>query len=492
MTIRQLRLISISYLMLPNLLFFHFWTGQLIGVLGLGICASILFYEFRDSAFSGEVIFNANDLSKIALCSVMFCLLSGVCGVFYQTNDHWAHNTKFFELFKYDWPIRIPTGGPVVGYYYGYYLVPALFSKMAGYFSESAIFVWTVLGMALGICWLYTSVGQKLRYVLLVLMVGDFAHVCNSLFSKLFRYPYSFGDFGIEVWSNFENLFWVPNQIIPSMIVGGMLVHCIRSEIAPERMVLPICLSFWWAVFPAFASSILVAILIIKKWISRSLPTSAPEFTCTILLPCICVVPVLLLFLSHERPAVVGFIWDFADRSNSRILEYVLNVGVNATVLAFLFRYFSVNDRNQASAFPFYVAVCLILTMPLVRIGKVNDFLFRGFMPLLVVAGLCIYQYLPNRGFNRRFSSVKRAGFAFLICFLVVGPSFLAIGRVIRASEFNRITARIFPGRVHFEPVPYDFYPNVYEALRARWSQAEADQYLGKKNSIYERLIAPE
>lgn len=491
MTIRHLRLISIFYFMLPNLLFFYFWTNPLVSILNTGICLISFYFEIKDHAFQKELVFKSSDLVKIVLCSFILCLLSGTCGIFYQTSDHWAHNTKFFELFKNDWPIRIPGTGPAIGYYYGYYVVPALISKALGYLSSGAILFWTTLGISIGICWLYVCVGQKIWYVLLVLTVGDFAHVSNSLFTKLFQYPYAFSNFGIGVWSNFENLFWVPNQFIPSIIIGGMLAYCVKGDIAPERMAFPVALSFWWAVFPSFTMSILVAVLILKKWLDGSLPTFSYKSGITIIFSCIIVVPILLLFISHERPAVAGFIWDFNDQSDSRLLEYALNVGVNVIALAILYWYFSAKNQPEMSDFAFYVVLLMLLVLPIIRIGKVNDFLFRGLMPLLVVAGVFIYQYSPFVKLYSSISSSKRLFFNLLLYFLIIGPSFLAIGRISRALVINRFTASVFPDRVNFEPVPYNVYSNVYEVLQARWSQAEADQYLGKRNSIYERLIAP-
>lgn len=491
MTIRQLRLISISYLLLPNLLFFLFWTTGILATLCLGICGGLYYFELRDRQFSRAAVFSFGEIFKMLLAGAALCLLSGVCGVFYQTNDYWAHNTKFYELFIHDWPLRIPDKEPVVGYYYGYYVIPAIISKIVGELSEAAIFCWTTLGMSLGITWLYISLRHKIRYTLLVLTVGDFGHVCNSLISKVFGYRYPFENFGIEMWSNFENLFWVPNQIIPSMMIGGMLVYCIRQGIAPERMVLPTVLSLWWAVFPAFTASILIAAVVAIKRFGRSLSSFTSRDVCTILLPCVLAVPVLLLFISHERPAVIGWIWTFNSKFGYRMLEYGLNVGLNVAAIIFLYRYFARNDSARKFDSTFYVVLILILTMPLIRIGKVNDFLIRGYMPLLIVAGLSVFQFVAIFDFDKLMLS-RTTGTAFLLGFCVLGSSSLAIGRIAKALKVNAITTWMLPTSINFKPVPYNAYSNVYDVLQARWSQTEADQYLGKSDSIYERFIAPE
>ncbi len=488
MNIKLLRLTTLFYLLLPNLLFYLFWTNTWISSAAAVFLARILYAEIRDARFSGRGSLTRKDLIKIILSASVLCALSGVSGFAYQTNDYWAHNTKFFELFEHNWPIRIPSDGPAVGYYYGYYVVPALFSKLVGHLCEAAIFVWTVLGISLGLGWLYVALKGKLRYALLVLTFGDLAHVCVSLLTKIAGVPYAFGDFGIEVWSNFENLFWVPNQLIASLIMGGMLVYCLAERIDIETMVLPIVLSYWWAIFPAFTSSILVGIILFSKWARYGLPTRG--LIHTILLPGLLTIPVLLLFISHQKPAVTGFIWNFPGEIKTRIIEYSLNIGVTAAFSILIFGFLSQKIKTRTPTFPFYAVIGLIVILPLFRIGKVNDFLFRGLMPLLIVAGFYLYQFGPGLRAGSNPPRIKRQARIALFCMLILSTS-LAATRVIRALRYNRVSARFFPNQVHFRPVPYDTYSNVYEALRARWSQAEADQYLGKSGSFYETFIAP-
>lgn len=468
------------------MLFYLFWTNPWISTAAAIFCAFILCAEVRDARFSCRGLLTRKDLIKIILSASALCTLSGVCGFAYQTNDYWAHNTKFLELFEHNWPIRIPSDGPAVGYYYGYYVVPALFSKLAGHLCEGAIFAWTVLGISLGLGWLYVSLKGKLRYALLVLTFGDLAHVCVSLLTKIVGVPYAFGDFGIEVWSNFENLFWVPNQLIASLIIGGMLVYCLAERIDIETMVLPIALSCWWAVFPAFTSSILVGIILLGKWARHGPPIRG--LIHTILLPGLLTVPVLLLFISHQKPAVTGFIWDFPGEFKIRIIEYSLNIGITAALSILIFGFLSQKIKAKTLISPFYTVIGMILMLPLIRIGKVNDFLFRGLMPLLIVAGFYLYQFLP--GILSSPNLIKRPARITLFCLLILSTS-LAGARIIRALQYNRLSAQLFPNRIHFRPVPYDTYSNVYEVLQARWSQAEADQYLGKAGSFYEVFIAP-
>ncbi|TLV01433.1 hypothetical protein [Dyadobacter luticola] len=492
MSSQLLRRASIWYLCLPNLLFFFYWTSGFVRISGLVLCLFILYTISKDQRFSDEKVFTWRDMLVIGGFSLILTCVSGISGLCYQTFDYWCHNTKFYELFKYDWPIRIPDDGPVIAYYYGFYLVPALYSKMIGSISEGAIFLWSYLGLLLGVSWLYLSLHRSIFFVFIVLGVGDLPHVLKSIFFKLFGYLYEFGDFGVEAWSNFENLLWVPNQVIPTLIIGGMLFHTLKKRIDLETMVLPVALSFWWAVFPAFTSGLLIGILIVVQWLRNNETFNLRRVVLDVMLPCLCCLPILILYLSHEKAPISGFLWQFPDHMPSRVLEYFINIGLNILVFYLAFRFIKGSGTSRIPALPFFLILLFITVFPIYRIGKVNDFLFRGLMPLLIVAGLYLYEGISDQnGLNAFFQRAKKAPLLFILALLLASSSLITVGRIVRAASVNVATHRIAPDQVSFQPIPYDAYPNIYEVLKAKWSQMEADQYLGKKDSLYELFIAP-
>ena len=492
MTMQRLRLASIIYLLVPNLIFFRFWTSGIIALAGLMLYGYILSREWRDKQFGKAQEANLRDFLVLAACAGITTCVSGVSGLCYQTFDHWCHNTKFYELYKYDWPIRIPSDGPVIAYYYGFYVVPALFSKMAGAISEQAIFVWTFIGFLLGFSWMYIVLNKRIIFLFLALTIGDLPHVLKTIFYKIWGYLYEFGDFGIEAWSNFENLLWVPNQVIPTLIISGMLVYALREDIRLERMVLPVALSFWWAVFPAFTSGLLIGILIIYKWFQKKEAFDIIGVVQEVLLPCLCCVPVLVLYLSHEQAPIAGFIWQFPDRLDSRVIEYAVNIGTNVLVFSLGYRLLSGPGNRQLPGFPLYLILFFIAVFPMYRIGKVNDFLFRGLMPLLLVVGLYMYQHLSHpHGITHFLNRTRRVPLLWAVTILLAASSMIAVGRIARALCVNKATSMWLPEHIRFTPIPYETYANIYEVLKAKWSQMEADQYLGKQGSVYEEFVAP-
>lgn len=271
-----------------------------------------------------------------------------------------------------------------------------------------------------------------------------------------------------------------------------MLGHTLKEGIRLERMVLPVALSFWWAVFPAFTCGLLVGILIVHKWFTRKGSFHIASAVNEVLLPCLCCAPVLVLYLSHEKPPISGFIWQFGESMNSRTIEYSVNIGINLIVFCLGYRFLTGKDSKRLPSLPLYLILFFIAVFPLYRIGKVNDFLFRGLMPLLLIVGLYTYQHLsaPN-GTLRLLTRPSKTPVRWAVAVLLVASSIIAVSRIGRAAYINRTTGELLPEHVRFVPIPYDAYANIYEVLRARWSQMAADQYVGKQDSVYEPFIAP-
>lgn len=193
----------------------------------------------------------------------------------------------------------------------------------------------------------------------------------------------------------------------------------------------------------------------------------------------------MILFLSHEKTPVSGFIWQFHQDTTSQTIEYVVNIGLNVLVFLLAYQHLSRSEKTVINSLPFYLALLMILVLPFYRIGKVNDFLFRGLMPLLIIAGLYIFEdFSALNGVRSRLARARKSWLTAVLYLLLISSFLLAFSRIARALKNNQATNRFLPNQVDFEPVPYDMYANVYEVLRARWSQLEADQYLGTKDSL--------
>ena len=492
MSIYLLRCISIGYLLLPNLIFFIYWTRTSIAFFGVLLLGFLFIEVVRNKDFSKSEVLDQRSLITLLVVTLLATLISGVSGICFQTLDHWAHNTKLYELFISDWPQRIPLKGPVVSYYYGYYVVPVLISKLAGQIREDVIFVWSYLGFFLGLTWVYLALNKKMVFVILALSVGDTPRFIKSVLSYIAGPLYTQSAFAIEPWSNFENLLWVPNQVIPTMIIAGMFVFVLRNKLNVEYMVLPVALAFWWAVFPSVTSGTVIAIVVLRKWLFKHDKLDWSGTAKLVILPFIACLPVLLFYLSHKNMPASGFIWQFSGDITSRFVEYGVNIGLNLVIFTLVYFYYKRYSKNFLPMFPIFVTLCVIMFFPLYRIGKLNDFLFRGMMPCLLIAGIYIFHPLAQTAnYQRSWAVIKKTPYSVIIILLLVLSSTIAVARIYRAITINQATSTLFPDKVVFKPIPYDAYPGIYQALQAKWTQEEADQYLGKENSFYELNVSP-
>lgn len=271
-----------------------------------------------------------------------------------------------------------------------------------------------------------------------------------------------------------------------------MFVYVLKSRLKLEYIVLPVALTFWWAVFPAFTSGLLISILILKKWYTKRSDLNWREITIDVILPFAVCLPVLLLFLSHEQAPISGFIWQFDNNMVSRFFEYTVNIGINVIIFTLIYFYLKNTGQQLLPALPFLLIVFFITFLPIYRLGKVNDFLFRGLMPFLIIVGLYLFYPLSlDATYSQSWRRLKKTPILLLLFIAMSSSSVIALKRIYRAATVNVLTKRWFPEMIRFEPIPYDAYPNVYEVLREKWTQTEADQYLGKKDSFYEENIAP-
>lgn len=491
MTERNLRSLSILYLLLPNLLFFLNWVNLPMKITGVLLLVYAFFTDVRYSDFSKDKVLDTRNLIIVGFASLLLTFVSGINGICYQTFDYWCHNTKFYELLKYQWPIRIPQDGPVISYYYGFYVVPVLFSKLNGVLNEPLIFVWTWMGIWLGISWIYLVLNKKIIWVFLAICMGDLPHLIKSTLYKFSVRLYELGDFGVENWSNMENLLWVPNQVIPTLIIAGMFVYMLKKGLNINQAVLPVALSFWWAIFPAFVSGLLVGILIFIEVIRTGFRISWSSYINRVIVPFLCCFPILIFYLSHAESPVSGFLWEFVTDPKNVVIEYMVNIGINAglfTAAYFVFRKLNLPHLN---ALPFFLIVSFTIIFPFFRMGKVNDFLFRGMMPVLIIAGMYLFYPLTVYTSRQTFDRLKGSVPGLMLLLLLAASSVIGVMRFGRAAKVNQIAVKMGVNSAPFTPIPYDAYPNIYEVLKDRWTLQEANQYLGKSDSFYEKYMAP-
>ncbi|MFN8343962.1 MAG: hypothetical protein U0X91_03105 [Spirosomataceae bacterium] len=112
----------------------------------------------------------------------------------------------------------------------------------------------------------------------------------------------------------------------------------------------------------------------------------------------------------------------------------------------------------------------------------------RGQMPLLFLLGIFLTRNIPLT--ELRFKGKKAIIRSVVTVYLLLSPLLLLSGKLIKSIQYNQLTQVLWPGSYSYTALPFDKFTNTYQMLYEKYSPAEAQQYLGKKNSMYERYFA--
>lgn len=150
--------LAIVYLILPVIIWLVGWFEW-----WLGIPASILIVMAFLQAVSGTWTRKLR-AATVAVIATAACwvMLTAAGGVFDAQNGDWLHQrTTFLDLGRYPWPTFLPDplaeftsvendSSPLLRYYLGYYIMPALAAQWLGLASLNwAVPIWTWIGVAL-------------------------------------------------------------------------------------------------------------------------------------------------------------------------------------------------------------------------------------------------------------------------------------------------------------------------------------------------------
>lgn len=479
-----LRKLSIGYLLLPNFLFFFYWFKIQYSVpiiIGLGY---LFWLELKKKNEPTDFQISSKEIIGIIVVCTVWTFLSGVGNLSFQTIDHIAHNGKYNDLSLNTWPLYYPEQGQYACYFFGYYLVPALVSKWVGEPSAVALFIWNTIGFALGLAWVYLLLNRKVLYIVLFLCLGGIGHFLKTLIYRfVLHHDFHVVPFLTELWSVFEQSLWVPNQVIPSMIVSCILLFDAFFRNRFEETFFPITIIFTWAIFPAIVFVLVFGIIAIKAYSSDFQRLFSKEFVIHYFLPGCFFLPTFLYLLSSSGGSISSFIWTF-EPITELILEYSIEIVLDLAILLLL-TYSLRHYFHQIPLWFAYATYTLFFLISQYRIGITNDWFIRGIIPIFCLIGIFLL-----RALQAYFNTKPRPFFPQIIALSLLISTFVPASHLVRALRANVITHQFFPSQGGLQITPYNKYPNIIEALTAQWSTKAAMQYLGAKGSFYEIYLA--
>lgn len=488
MQISTLRTLSIAYLLAPNLIFVVGWFRPVYAI-PVGLIMLTLFAlqakKYTHTAFEDDLSFK--ELALFLGIAFFWTFCSGTAGLSFQIIDYRNHNAKLFDLYQNPWPTYFPEIQQYACYYFGYYILPATVSKILGDLSETVLIFWTTTGYWLALLWLFFLVKKKLIGVLLVLFLGGIGHLLKVIFYLIFtNYTYHNPPFFVEIWSLFDQSRWVTNQIIPTMLVSGMLLYDFYYSRTPIYTFFPITLGFLWAIFPSMVLVILYGILGIKHFFIDKVEKLDFKKILPIVLAGIAFLPTFFFLSSTDNTPIHGFIWSF-DPLIPILLEYFVGVCIDVVLLYVLLRALKgVDDRISYQTV--LTALILLVAISFYRLGYWNDWFIRGYNPLFYI----VLVGLVRRIFTVYATKQKKHTWALSIFLVMVGLSvILPVSHIVKSMKYNVITAQLFPGRYPHTPFAYDMHPNIYQSALTDTHSGiiEARQYVSAKESFYQKYL---
>lgn len=389
---KHLKLVSIVYVALPNLVFLLTWFDPLKIFLSLSSLVIILFIIGKDILKSKALIATVPTVYMfvLPLLALIFCYLFGF-GEFNQQSLDWGtNNFKFYDLITYPAPVYYQQEDTYLCYYIGYYIVPAYVSKLIGIvYAKYVVLGWTWLGIALVLFWLYSVI--KIKFILFIFFDGAIG-ICKYIifsFSGLQEYIDRFGfiksgdTFLFLLAPFYTSLYWATQHALIALIGSLLIIDDSKKQrdiqidaffVACCLLWSPICtiglLPFFFQKY--FNTFDKIYLLFDRRMIFYFL------LIVSAFLP-------IILYLGSNRGASGssngGLLW---TTSNLWYVSYVIFVFFYVLVwLPFII-------KNKIYTPNFFISIAIILISPFFVLGKYNDFLARVSMPAHVVFALHI------------------------------------------------------------------------------------------------------
>lgn len=409
LNISKLKNISILYLAFPYFIFFLGWLKLPIGVF-MSLVLAYGLYEVlitkSKSSYSKVPVFQA---ITIFIIVILWLLFSGAGGFGYQNHDYYKHNALLKDLMVQKWPVayHLEKGQKFLSHYLAYYLPgPGLFYGLGWKYVNMANFIFTAAGIILSVFWMLRFVGKFSFWVLIIFILGSGAH----LFVLLYTHGIQLPDFLIDSIKSHNKyiFFWV---------------NCLRTNGEPINTLnfMSVTDMLYWG--PQHAIGAWLAIgLLLNDWLDKDIKF-APFYTSLVAfwapLVLIGLAPFLLFVVVSQKfkgifnlvnfvvaPIIFGIIGLFLTsiKTNELLHHFILHdrsaLGISTFQQFLAYVYFIIVEvliwwlpsywvliksplKKYSSIF--WLALLVLVTVPLFRYGQWNDWCTRASLPSLYI-----------------------------------------------------------------------------------------------------------
>ena len=438
MKIKDLKIISYLYLIIPIICFVVGWLKPIISIPVAIILIGIIIKIIRENEKNeNEPFISKWNVLVIFEIILIICITAGQGNMFYQSNDwHWR-NAIFRDLINFKWPVYYENIDASLTYYIGFWIVPAVFGKIflqlfganiAWYLTNFVSLIWCTIGVTLSILWIIKilKIKKDKKIFLTILLFLGFSglDIVGIWLTKNIAVIY---DIHLEWWATkyqfsamLTQLFWVFNQCVASWLITIMFID--EKKVNNYLTLILLCLPY--SPIPFVGLIPLFGVRGIKYLIEAYKNNQIKEFFKDVfsiqnVLSLITILPIYYLYYSNNAATSTGvFRLDTSIFTLKGIgmllLFYFLEIGIYGIFLL------KENKKDEL----FITALIALLFIPMFKLGLGEDFAMRASIPSLLII---IYYFIKHM------MTVKLKNWKTIVLIII-----FAIGFVTPLFEYKR------------------------------------------------------
>jgi len=438
----RLTTFALAYLAIPNLIFVIGWFSPLPAAF---LCAAMAFLLARPlwSRFAIESpVPGRAALLWTGIASCLWSAFGGGSHFMYANVDWLVRDALLADLIHFEWPVQYVNETNhvlVLRSAIGFFLPPALLGKTLGTAHVNiAIYAWTALGVQIFLLLLPLPRHSHWRILIALILVMLFSGM-DILGQLVTTGSLPIFPLRMEWWvpisysSLSGQLLWAPNHSLPIWICTALYLRHLQQEESLGVSAAALSLSLVWTPFAAlglFPFLITSALRHVRTWGWRSAPWTTILATLVYSLPI-----VLFLSIDFSRIEAVLPLAPPPETSTYALQAYSLRTYIAFISCEFLLLGLALAPHITRARTEFWLAIALLLAIPLFRLGPSNDLGLRlSGTPLIILLAACLRALLATP----RFPPTLTAWLAAL--FLLVGAP-TAVSELWRAATFPRTPA---------------------------------------------------
>jgi hypothetical protein len=476
MSLRNWKILSIGYLLIPNLIFVANWLKIEIA-LPCFLMMIVLGWQVIRNIETDNKTITLTQVAVVALVSVFLCYLFGIGEFRKQELDFEANNIKLYDLINRPWPLYFDSHNRYLAYYIGYYLPTALIAKAIGIAAAKyLLMVWTSLGVALIFGWIILLSNKYIWWTLLI---------CILFADTWFMFPLWrwLGNDSAYIASNFLNingywlctdapliqhLGWAPQHTIPAGLVVFITWSCIQNINASSVLlaVFALLCSMIWSPFASIGSFVFTA-FVFAYFIIR-MPYSI-QFWLILLSIVLSFVPIMLYLLSNDSAGTIDFLWQ-VDAAGTGLYVFVF-VLCQFLIWVPLIQ-FQPMTTTSLMILMAILALCLLVFF---RMGLCNDLFSKASIPLMYALGFGIASTIVKL-WNKK--NVTFWAFGLILCLNSLSPIRYIVDRFQFSKPFTTIETPFVRGAT-----------DTLSFLSVTYCKGCELEYTMNENSVFYRYI---